>query len=463
MKHGYACQNTLCHRKLAIWLSCIVLLMTCNTLSTDIDQDFADYKREALAPYKTEFEKIKEAHKDDPDLVKFCERIDLIDEITAGLIERFQSIRASSLDNLLNDIVAMPRQAPIAEIQEHTMSAEEMLMEYQDKFSVGLSVPTLTKPEIETLRDYYDVTARTAGRYIAKRGKVIEGIDPVNAIDVLELCLVIPFLHVPDENWSQLEIQYLPKWMKTNENLQKIELFTLRLKRPFTAYKFVASKRPMLGAQNSIAYLNYLKSAARKVINNRDYHAGIHCLRMAIELAETENKHDESLSLGFQLAKVISNAGHLRLAADQMKGLLEKYPKSNRYGEAAMLRMKYLYEVGMYSQILAEAEGYQQDKRCSSYLPQILYISWVTHRREDLSDQADELQKLFLERFADHPLGADMYFASAMTALAASDYDEAARLLEIIQYRYPKSRIIKKTREIQKRISKTLNSNQHNY
>ena len=121
-----------------------------------------------------------------------------------------------------------------------------------------------------------------------------------------------------------------------------------------------------------------------------------------------------------------------------------------------MLRLKYHYESQQYDTIIEEAPTYQTDPRSKSYLPQILYISWVTHRRENRTDEAEQLQKTFLEKFPGHPLGADMFFASAMTALAASDYDEAQRLLDIIEYRYPESRILPKAKQIKNRIQKTI-------
>ena len=67
------------------------------------------------------------------------------------------------------------------------------------------------------------------------------------------------------------------------------------------------------------------------------------------------------------------------------------------------------------------------------------------------ADQANTL-----ERFA--PLAADMYFSSAMTALASSDYSEAARLLEIVQYRYPESRLQGRVSQIQLRLQKAIDT-----
>jgi tetratricopeptide (TPR) repeat protein len=192
------------------------------------------------------------------------------------------------------------------------------------------------------------------------------------------------------------------------------------------------------------------------MITDREYHAGIHCLKVGIELAEQEKREEQAIDLHLQLADVLNNAGHAPLAAEEIKQTLDKYVKSSEYGKVATLRLKYLYEAGQFDKILEEAPTYQADERCKPYLPQIIYISWVAHRRENKLAEADKLQKDFLEKFPEHPLAADLYFAAAMTALAKSDYEEASRLLEIIQYRYPKSKIIDKAKQIQERLKQNL-------
>ena len=47
-----------------------------------------------------------------------------------------------------------------------------------------------------------------------------------------------------------------------------------------------------------------------------------------------------------------------------------------------------------------------------------------------------------------------MYFASAMTAMASGDYEEADRLLEIVEYNYPSSRILQRVKGIRNRLEK---------
>ena len=67
---------------------------------------------------------------------------------------------------------------------------------------------------------------------------------------------------------------------------------------------------------------------------------------------------------------------------------------------------------------------------------------------------AQALKQQFLERYSKNPLGVDMYFASAMTAMASGDYEEADRLLEIVEYNYPSSRILQRVKGIRNRLEK---------
>ena len=120
-----------------------------------------------------------------------------------------------------------------------------------------------------------------------------------------------------------------------------------------------------------------------------------------------------------------------------------------------MLTLKYLYEAKQFDQVAKESAKYRADTRSEAYLPQILYISWVTHRREGNAETAEKLQEMFLKKFPQHPLGADMHFSSAMSALANGNYAEALRLLEIVEYRYPKSRIASKVKKLQERLWKS--------
>jgi hypothetical protein len=234
-----------------------------------------------------------------------------------------------------------------------------------------------------------------------------------------------------------------------------IESFALSVKRPLAAYQFALFQKSAIDkAGRTLPPIDYLRAAAGKLTAASEYHAAIHCLKIAIDLSDTAGRAEDAVALHLQRAEVLSNIGHPKLAAEEAKSLLLKYAESPSFGRAAMLRLKYLYEAEQLQSIAEEAPKYAEDRRAVTHLPQILYIHWQTLRRLDRGDDMKKIQNLFLSRFPEHPLGADMYFASAMNALAAFNYQEAARMLDVIEYRYPKSKIVPKVKEIQGRLRK---------
>ena len=442
----------------ALLAATFMLGSTRTTAATYDAKQFAAYKRKALGVMEQRMSRIAESHQDDPALGWFMDRLKLIDKVGAMLVEGFQSAKTSTLDDILTNVVAVPPDASSREPVVVVMSAGDVLAEYQDAFAAGLPFPAVTKQEMAFLRRYYDATARAAGSYIAEHGRAFAAIDTKSAPTILELCLVMPFLHIPDEKWSAGEIESFAEWMHSARNLASIEDFALRVRRPFTAYHAAQCRRKKDSPadQREQSYAEYLRQAAARMVEQREYHAGIHCMKIGIERARATEKPEVIVALRFQLAEVLSKAGHSQLSAQEIKRILDAHPESTDWGKAAMLRLKYLYEAEQFDALTEEFPDYRLDKRCERYLPQLIYIAWVTHRRRNQTDQAVKLQAMFLKGHPRHPLAADMHFASAMTALAASDYNEALRSLEIIEYRYPKSRVAKKAVQIRQRLEKTL-------
>jgi len=434
-----------------------VLLMMANIIYADNILNFEDYKRKALAPYAAKFEKIKTTHKNDPQVAEFCEHVELIENVTTCLIDQFQTIRASSLNDLLDDIIIMSEEDASSEFHKSAMSAKEILTEYQMPFANELSLPSLVKAETETLRNYCSIAATLGSKYIANYGKIAADINETYAIDILELYLVMPFLYVVNQDWSEREIEILPEWMKTKKHLQTMEYFSLLLKRPWSAYCFALYNKQHHNDPNTfIDYGVYLAAMAKKLAQNSDFSASVYCFSLAIKLAEKAAQHDIVADLYFHRAKVLYSTGHFTPAAEHMKSILTSYPEFSYYAEVAMLRVKYLYEAGLYKEILQEAPGFREDNRCLAYLPQIIYISWLTSRDQNLPEQAEKLQEIFLKKFPEHILAKDMYFALAMAALSAGNYNESLHLLKIIEYRYPELPVVEKVKDIQEQIKKYL-------
>jgi hypothetical protein len=200
--------------------------------------------------------------------------------------------------------------------------------------------------------------------------------------------------------------------------------------------------------------VEYFRNTASRLLAARDYLGAVHCLRAGAALAEADGKADLAVDLRYQLAEVYEKTSHPELAAEEVKQLLGRKLPDAQYGKGAMLRLKYLYAAGQHAAIPAEAAAYAADPRCSGYLPQVLYIHWITLRRLDRQEEAKRVQAKFLEAYPDNPLGADMLFANALAALAASDYEGAVRILDVIEARYPDSKLLQRVKEIRGRLDK---------
>jgi len=414
--------------------------------------DYANFKKEILAPYEAEYLKLATAHQQDQALQSFSEQLELLDEVVARLIRILRPFKVTSLDSLLGDIKINPADGSLTESHAITTNALDVLFDYQD-LAHQPSSPEITEQEQRALGEYYEASLKAAQDYIARQVEPLTIMHDSNLGQILPVSVVIQFLHIPDSQWSPEEIESLPKWTQQSEYLKILEEFSLQARRPLTAYHFALYQRKL--NDGTLDKFDYLAKAAARMINNRDYLAGISCLKAAITAASGESQREVLVDLRLKLAEVLESTGQVQLAADEAKQAMDEFPQSGQYGKAAALRLKYLYEMSRFPDILQEAPKYQTDDRCKSYLPQILYTSWVAHRHEKQLEAADALEKTFLSRFPDHPLGVHMHFASAMDALAASNYEEALRLLKIIEQLYPDSKIMSNVKEIKERLEKS--------
>jgi tetratricopeptide (TPR) repeat protein len=433
-------------------------MLACIPLHAGQASALESMKRQELAGMEETFSRVATSRGKDPAMKAFCGRLKLIDKVTRLLLGRFEATKTASLDKMLGEALGETVTPAVTRSPRAAQSALEILAEYQDDFATKLSLPPAPEKELRFLREYYSTTARVASKYIARRGREFGRVEQTLHADALEVCVVLPYLQVTDANWTRRDIEKLPQWMRTVECLNHLEKFSLRARRPQTAFQFSMYRQRRVSSRpaGTLTYVGYLSAAAESLFELRDYHTAIHCLRAGIREAKKDRKPDSSSAdLRFRLANILEKTGHSRLAAEEMQQVMQAYPKCTQWGKAAMLRLKYLYQAEGFEAIAAEAEKYQKDKRCASYLPQVMYISWVTHRRLNRPEVAGRLKKGFLEKFPQHPLCADMYFASAMTALASSDYEEATRLLELVEYRYPKSRVFKKAKRIRERLERT--------
>lgn len=111
-----------------------------------------------------------------------------------------------------------------------------------------------------------------------------------------------------------------------------------------------------------------------------------------------------------------------------------------------------LYGAGLYDEVVKECDRAETDPRCVDIGPQILYSRWMAQRRLGNAEQVRETENLFLQRFPDHPLAADLHFSRATTRLAHDDYAGADSELAIIETHFPTTAIAPDVRKLRGRL-----------
>lgn len=439
----------------------IVTVVTCLALPAGLTecahadeiQKYTAYKQTLLQPTQEDYARILAKYASDSKMKQFQDRLNLIDQVSAVLIKRLEATRSQSMREAFGDIIGTATTTPAARVKPPAMDARDIYTEHVGRFAADLPAPPVTEQELAVLRKRYDLSLRCAEEFILKYGQSAAAIDNTTETSVLELYLVMAFLHVPDQQWGQASIEALPDWVRKAGPLKVFEEFALRLRRPATAMEF--ARYGHANQWNEQTICAYLMEKARQFSKGlAQYDVSISCYRQAIAVAERGRQQELALKVRLELAELLSVMQHPELSAAEMKEAMKADGQASEWPRAAMLRLKYLYDAKDHDAILQEAPVLQADKRSEPSLPQIMYISWVTHRVKNKQDAADKLMKEFLEKYPKNPLCADMYFAQAMGMMAEGNYVEVLRLFEIIEYRYPSAKVLPKVKAIREQLKK---------
>jgi tetratricopeptide (TPR) repeat protein len=397
-----------------------------------------------------EYAQVIAARGNDPTIKAFRERCETIAEVSETLQARLRTAGTASMDGIAADGIGA---RTAADRTRHTVAAWQVLAQYADEFGTELPRPQVSRQELDVLLRHYNATIAAAQAEVFRRARLVVSVERAVAAEVVPLCLVLPFLHVPDNAWTGAHVEALPEWSRTPEIRAVLEQFCLSAGRPRTAYVFATCRSRGEPENVNTSLPLYLSRAAEKLISGKEFQAALPCLRAGIESAEADGAAECAETLRFRLAELLNNLGHPHLAAEQLKDLIGKYPETSMFGEAVTLRMKCLYESQQFSAVVSAVPHDTEDERLRKHVPEILYVLWVTHRRLDQAAEAAKVQEMFLKKFPRHPLGADMYFASAMSALVASKPADAVQLLEALEHRYPTSKLIPKAHELQRQLA----------
>jgi tetratricopeptide (TPR) repeat protein len=433
----------------AFWACPIVLGIISSASGVDM-ASYETYRQKKLAPMSAEFTRICEANAGDDAMREFKERIAEIDEVATLVVTRLHAKKAEVIAGILAGAPNAPKgRAPTAS-EEEPGGSWSIYEKYKDRFRRPLPTPTICERDTQFLRRYYNAALVVAGQYVAQQGKTVAALNAQMASEVVELYIVLPFLQTLDERWPGTWIETAPDWMRTKSAAKTLEDLALKLGRPLTALAFARQRDSALREPG--AGCDYLIGKADALTKRGEPSAGIAVHRVAIAMADQAGGQDKAVDARIKLAASYRKMGHPPLAASMIEEALRKYPKASNWGKAALVRLMYLCEGKEYAQVIEMASRCEDDRRCKPYAAHILYVAWVAARRANRKPDAHKIQERFLKTFPKHPLCADMYYDCAMAALARRDPKEALRLLDIIEYRFPKSSIMRKVKSIRPQI-----------
>ncbi len=118
-----------------------------------------------------------------------------------------------------------------------------------------------------------------------------------------------------------------------------------------------------------------------------------------------------------------------------------------------MQKLRQLFASRSFEAVLKECDVAEKDEQSAAYEPQILYLRWEANRDLRKLDESDRWKRLFLDRYPNHTLAADMHLETAMNELVSGDYAAAKNELALIESQFPNAAVAPKVKEIRARMS----------
>ena len=400
-------------------------------------------RQKTCASLQQQLDQLLSNHAADSEVEAFRKRLQAADLAAVQVFQDLATFRDAFVQKSTANIsrrspqpTATKRTGSLLLLQRHLVSLEQLpAIQSADPATKAL----LTK--------YYDAYCQGTAQGMLSYGKSLITNSPADAAEVSKLSVILLCLTPsPDAQWNGDIENAMGVWLKNPEQTKAMEDLCLHAHRPHTAY-WLATFTDGGGRPDNFS--DYMDGAADRMLRAKDYPSAMICLRGA--LADTSADSPRWCERAFHVAEVLGDMNDNDGALEMLGTISMRKLSSDEFGKVAVLRLKYLFASQKFKEVMADATQYRDDPKTEKYLPQILYIGWVASQRLDGED-AEAWRKNFMEKFPDHPLGADMIFASAMQALASSKYDEAKRLLSYIEYKYPTAKIVAKATEIRKRL-----------
>jgi TolA-binding protein len=230
-----------------------------------------------------------------------------------------------------------------------------------------------------------------------------------------------------------------------------LEEFCLRQERPLTAMQIAQAVEGKAWPYEK--QLDYLLRKGQLVAPAGGLRFAMAFHKAAVAIRLKHAGQDASLRPDLDLAKSYDQAGHSSLAAGVMQSAMQGFPRSPDWGSVAVMRMVYLCKAKQWDTACQEFPTYDGDQRCRAHASNLLYLGWLAHARGGLKEKAEEIKGRLIREHPGSILCADMHFDSAVQAIQEGRIQEAQRLLEIIEYRFPSSSLVARAKELKKGLA----------
>lgn len=417
--------------------------------------------QETRSAKESNYQTILTHYKNTETIKPFESRLQRLSEVGREIVSRLEASINTSLDDMLMDIAGLnPSSKPSESTETARLTGLDLLTTHEEIFSQPIDFSVIPDTDRLILQKHYQTIFNASLQPVFKKAHIAASGDDSRKIGAVELALVLPFLHTPDSSWTHNETEQLPSWLLDPTVINAVEKTSLRAGRTRTAYEISLAVRRRSDARTREDYIRYLRQTALNAVKEKDPPMFWQTMHAAIDLASEGDMIDNVAELSYQMADGLNTMGHPELAADHMRWLLDRHPDLDSFPKAALLYMRYLHDAERFDDIVSETNRYKSDARCAQHLSRILYVEWVAYRRLGKEASAEQLQKEFLAKHPNDPLGADMLFADAMTALAASNYGRASQLLEQILYEYPESRLTPRVIKVREQLDSASKTRQ---
>jgi tetratricopeptide (TPR) repeat protein len=410
------------------------------------------HTRKTLAAKQAEFEGICRKYRGDKAVQAFRQRVLWIEKGTRLIIEHLGRVRARALKSTMAGIVGS-KEGIERDDDDLGIDLLEFYADYRDRFAKPLPAPQALKART-FLRAYYGMCFLRAQERISQWREQASVFDAGIADEVAKAYMIFAFLRIPDTEWSKREPASLPGWMSDSVTRKCVEEFALAVGRPLTALAIARQRGEKLATPAAIC--TYLELASTRLSKHGGINRGVQCLRVAAQIAAESGEAALAQKQYVSLAKLYARSGLPLLAAEAARQALGVFPKSTAStGDVMALRLLYLYRGGEFAVVAREGAAYESDARYEGARPWIMFVSCLANRRLHRTATARGLQKRFCQAFPEHPLAANMYWFAASDAIQDGDEREAIHLLDVIEYRFPKSKVMSEVKRLRKILKTT--------